>query len=143
MSASQGASDKLAYVNDAGHAIMKVDNTSQVSFNDNRNSVRITTNDRYAVGSLWLVDMVHVPFGVWNSIRMSKLSFKLTYPDKSVLFGLHGGQRRQIGRREVKLIRLKALTKSRTIKCLFILNPYVCFSLHATLEDSSYSDIMS
>ena len=43
---------------------MKVDNTTAVPFNDKRNTVRISTKDRFAVGSVWIADMLHVPFGV-------------------------------------------------------------------------------
>ena len=57
-------SSKLAYVNDAGNAIIKVDNTTKVSYGDNRNSVRITSNDRFAIGSVWIADFLHVPYGV-------------------------------------------------------------------------------
>ncbi|KAF8067625.1 glycoside hydrolase family 16 protein [Lyophyllum atratum] len=57
----------LAYVNTAGNAVLKVDNTHNVEFNQKRNSIRITTQAAYAVGSLWISDMVHIPFGcsVW------------------------------------------------------------------------------
>ena len=43
---------------------MKVDNTTNVAFNQKRNTVRITTKDRFAVSSVWIADMLHVPFGV-------------------------------------------------------------------------------
>ncbi|KDQ62064.1 glycoside hydrolase family 16 protein [Jaapia argillacea MUCL 33604] len=67
VSSSQASSSKLAYVNSAGNAIIKVDNTTQVAYSDKRNSVRISTQDRYTVGSLWITEMLHVPFGcsVW------------------------------------------------------------------------------
>lgn len=67
VSADQAESLKLAYVNDAGNAIMKVDNISTVAFNQKRNTIRINTKDRYDVGSVWITDMLHVPFGcsVW------------------------------------------------------------------------------
>jgi len=67
VTASQAASQRLAFVNSAGNAIMKVDNTTNVAFNQKRNTVRITTKDRFAVGSVWIADMLHVPFGcsVW------------------------------------------------------------------------------
>ncbi|KAF5380159.1 hypothetical protein D9615_006142 [Tricholomella constricta] len=57
----------LAYVNRAGNAVLKVDNMHNVAFNQKRNSLRITTQAAYAVGSLWITDMVHIPFGcsVW------------------------------------------------------------------------------
>ncbi|KAF8886573.1 glycoside hydrolase family 16 protein [Infundibulicybe gibba] len=57
----------LAYVNSAGNAVLKVDNTHDVQPLQKRNSVRITTQQAYAVGSLWITDMLHIPFGcsVW------------------------------------------------------------------------------
>lgn len=80
---------------------MKVDNTSQLTFNQNRNSVRVTTKDRYAVGSLWLVDMVHVPFGV--SVVLHNFAFRiLTALSYSVRYGLPGGRKHRTGRRVAK-----------------------------------------
>ena len=64
MGASQAAQDKLAFVNDAGNAIMKVDNTTKVNFNDKRNAIRISTKDQFTVGSLWVADILHIPYGV-------------------------------------------------------------------------------
>jgi hypothetical protein len=64
VTASQAASQQLAFVNPAGNAIMKVDNKTNVAFNQKRNTVRISTKDRFAVGSVWISDMLHVPFGV-------------------------------------------------------------------------------
>ncbi|KAI0632998.1 concanavalin A-like lectin/glucanase domain-containing protein [Trametes polyzona] len=59
----------LAFVNDAGHAIIKLDNTSFVPFNFKRNSVKIVTHDFFPVGSVFLFDALHLPFGcsVWPS----------------------------------------------------------------------------
>ncbi|KIJ63767.1 glycoside hydrolase family 16 protein [Hydnomerulius pinastri MD-312] len=64
---SQAASQGLAYVNSEGHAIIKVDNTTNVPLGQNRNSVRITTQDAYDIGSLWIIDLNHIPYGcsVW------------------------------------------------------------------------------
>jgi hypothetical protein len=50
---------------------MKVDNTTNVAFNQKRNTVRISTKDKFAVGSVWIADMLHVPFGVSLSSRLS------------------------------------------------------------------------
>ncbi|EPQ53437.1 hypothetical protein GLOTRDRAFT_116915 [Gloeophyllum trabeum ATCC 11539] len=57
----------LAQVNSAGRAVLKVDNSSNVAYNQKRNSVRITTQASYGVGSLWIIDLVHIPYGcsVW------------------------------------------------------------------------------
>ncbi|KAI5476026.1 hypothetical protein MNV49_000498 [Pseudohyphozyma bogoriensis] len=53
----------LAYVNSAGNAIMKVDNATEISNGSNRGSVRIETQETYGVGSLWIMDALHVPYG--------------------------------------------------------------------------------
>jgi len=57
----------LVYVNNAGNAILKVDDVSNVAPNQKRNTVRITTQAAYNVGSLWIADIIHLPFGcsVW------------------------------------------------------------------------------
>ncbi|THV07260.1 hypothetical protein K435DRAFT_959858 [Dendrothele bispora CBS 962.96] len=67
LSESDAFSQGLAYVNSAGNAILKVDNTHNVQDLQKRSSVRITTKDSYAVGSLWIIDLRHIPFGcsVW------------------------------------------------------------------------------
>ncbi|KAJ7644452.1 glycoside hydrolase family 16 protein [Roridomyces roridus] len=45
----------------------QVDNTSTVPLNQKRNTVRISSKDEFEVGSVWIADMYHVPFGcsVW------------------------------------------------------------------------------
>src|ERR1700691_2184321 len=71
-------SQNLAYVSPQGTAIVKVDNTTNVPYNIKRNSVsgivlfehgdlltydkkvRITSKDIYPVGSLWIIDAVHM-----------------------------------------------------------------------------------
>ncbi|KAG6820615.1 hypothetical protein H0H93_014218 [Arthromyces matolae] len=58
----------LAYVDsNTNHAIIKVDNTSTVPYNEKRNTVRISTDDRYGLGTVWVADMLHIPYGcsVW------------------------------------------------------------------------------
>lgn len=65
VSASEAASSQLAYVdNQTNHAIIKVDNTSTVVWNYKRNSVRITSADLFPVGSVWVTDLYHIPYGV-------------------------------------------------------------------------------
>ncbi|KAI0354210.1 hypothetical protein OH77DRAFT_1405538 [Trametes cingulata] len=60
---------QLAYVNGAGHAIIKVDNTTFVPYNYKRNSVRITTQEYFPIGSVIVFDATHLPYGcsVWPS----------------------------------------------------------------------------
>ncbi|KIY52369.1 glycoside hydrolase family 16 protein [Fistulina hepatica ATCC 64428] len=65
---SLATSDKLAYVDSStNRAIIKVDNTSTVEWNYKRNTVRISSTDRFEVGSLFVADFYHVPYGcsVW------------------------------------------------------------------------------
>jgi hypothetical protein len=57
------SSANLAYINSAGNAIIKVDNTTDVQAGHKRNTVRIQTDELYGVGSLWIADMLHVPYG--------------------------------------------------------------------------------
>ncbi|KIP06881.1 glycoside hydrolase family 16 protein [Phlebiopsis gigantea 11061_1 CR5-6] len=60
---------RLTQVNTAGNAVVKVD-TSAVVWDNPRNSVRITTNDFFEIGTIFVIDVVHIPFGcsVWPSI---------------------------------------------------------------------------
>ena len=60
---SEAFSQRLAYVNEKNQVVMKVDNTSYVPLNEKRNSIRIESHDWYGVGSLWVVDIAHVPYG--------------------------------------------------------------------------------
>jgi hypothetical protein len=81
---SLATTDSLAYVDGNGKAIIKVDNTTNVAYNDKRDSVRltdgvkncqftyglqvrITTTNSFPVGSVFLLDALHVPYGcsVW------------------------------------------------------------------------------
>jgi hypothetical protein len=65
VSASEGLSAKLAYVDsNTNRAIIKVDNTSTVVYNEKRSAVRITSKDSYPIGSLWIADIYHAPYGV-------------------------------------------------------------------------------
>ncbi|KAH9858403.1 concanavalin A-like lectin/glucanase domain-containing protein [Lenzites betulinus] len=68
---------KLAYVNDAGHAVIKVDDTSFVPYNYKRDSVRISTQDYFSVGSVVVFDATHLPFGcsVWPSFWMKGMDW--------------------------------------------------------------------
>ncbi|KAN0087663.1 glycoside hydrolase family 16 protein [Tylopilus felleus] len=68
VSAQTALADQLAYVDPStSHAFIRVDNFTNVVWDNKRNSVRITSNDSFSVGSLWVTDMYHVPYGcsVW------------------------------------------------------------------------------
>ncbi|KDR80022.1 hypothetical protein GALMADRAFT_62843 [Galerina marginata CBS 339.88] len=61
---------KLAFTNDVGNAILKVDNSTDVAWGDKRDSIRITTKAAYGLGTIWIADIVHLPFGcsVWPAL---------------------------------------------------------------------------
>lgn len=69
LSAADAKQQQLAYVESSGNAIIKVDNKTVVPYNEKRNTIRIASKDSYGVGSVWIADMLHVPFGcsVWPS----------------------------------------------------------------------------
>ncbi|KZT66764.1 glycoside hydrolase family 16 protein [Daedalea quercina L-15889] len=69
VSQTNATSGKLAYVNSNGAAIIKVDNTTYVPYNDKRDSVRITTADYFEPGSVIIFDAAHMPYGcsIWPS----------------------------------------------------------------------------
>ncbi|KZT19023.1 glycoside hydrolase family 16 protein [Neolentinus lepideus HHB14362 ss-1] len=67
-SAAQSA--HLAYVDSSsGHAFIKVDNTTNVAYPNKRNTIEIYTEDFYPVGSVFIMDAAHLPWGcsVWPS----------------------------------------------------------------------------
>lgn len=65
VSAQNASTQHLAFVDSStNRAIMKVDNTSFVPWNEKRDSVRISTKDTFGVGTVWAVDLWHAPYGV-------------------------------------------------------------------------------
>ncbi|GAA5884533.1 hypothetical protein JCM16303_000015 [Sporobolomyces ruberrimus] len=67
---AEAQSKGLAYMNDAGNVIIKVDNSSDVAYGGLRDSVRITTDEAYGMGSLFVIDTLHTPYGcsVWGAM---------------------------------------------------------------------------
>lgn len=67
---TQATDQKLAFINGAGNAVIKVDNASDVLWNEKRNTVRITTQSAYDLGSVWIADVLHMPYGcsVWPAL---------------------------------------------------------------------------
>ncbi|KAK0230126.1 concanavalin A-like lectin/glucanase domain-containing protein [Armillaria fumosa] len=60
--------DNYVYVNDAGNAILKVDNSTDITdLGTDRNSVKLISQDLYPLGSLIVIDIIHMPYGcsVW------------------------------------------------------------------------------
>lgn len=97
---NQTNATNLAYVTNSGTAIIKVDNTSFVPFNDKRNSVRITTNDYFEVGTVWVIDAIHLPFGCSVcTLRPLGVSAKSVHSDMCRLcrYGRASGRRATTG----------------------------------------------
>lgn len=69
LSAENASTQRLAYIDSTtNRAIIKVDNTSFVPWNYKRNSVRISTKATYGIGSVFVVDLWHAPYGVSISL---------------------------------------------------------------------------
>ncbi|CAK9779454.1 hypothetical protein CC85DRAFT_266919 [Cutaneotrichosporon oleaginosum] len=64
--AAKGNSSVM-YLNDAGRFILKVDNTSFVPWNEKRYAPSLLTERAYPIGSVFVMDAVHMPYGcsVW------------------------------------------------------------------------------
>lgn len=84
--AKDNSSDLAFFDSNTGHTIMKVDNTSFVPFNEKRRTVRITSDDAYGVGSVFVFDVFHIPFGVSSMVFRLHHLYRLTLP-LSVLCG--------------------------------------------------------
>ena len=71
---------------------MKVDNSTYIPWNEKRNSVRIESRDWYGVGSLWIVDIAHVPYGCSVSPLNPSPSFPSVISWGPLRFGLQSGR---------------------------------------------------
>ncbi len=80
LSEQDAMSQQLAYVNSAGNVVLKVDNVTVGPVDDNfgRNSINITTTGTFYIGSLVIMDAVHMPFGVGSSITQPYSVRRLT-----------------------------------------------------------------
>ncbi|KZT64203.1 glycoside hydrolase family 16 protein, partial [Daedalea quercina L-15889] len=80
---TQAVAEQLAYVNDAGNAIIKADNTTNIPNQQKRDTIRVTSQDSFTIGSVFVIDATHLPFGcsVWPSIWTTDSDPKVTWPD--------------------------------------------------------------
>ncbi|KJA17743.1 glycoside hydrolase family 16 protein [Hypholoma sublateritium FD-334 SS-4] len=64
---ADAASKQLTFINGAGNAVVAVDNTTTLVAGPPGQAVRLTSLDSYGMGSLIIIDAVHIPFGcsVW------------------------------------------------------------------------------
>ena len=104
---------RLAYVNNQGNAIIKIDNTSFVPFNEKRNTVRITTKDFYDFGSLWIIDVVHLPYGCSVCFHSLGMHFPLTHSRINNRSGRPSGPKAPRGQTTAKSISSKLSTSCR------------------------------
>ncbi|KAI0088601.1 concanavalin A-like lectin/glucanase domain-containing protein [Irpex rosettiformis] len=91
----QASQTTLATVNAAGNAVMRVDNTSSLTFGDKRNSVRVSSQERYTVGSLWVADILHLPYGC--SVWPAWWSSAPNWPDGDTLEGVNQANMAHMG----------------------------------------------
>ncbi|KAG9218537.1 hypothetical protein CCMSSC00406_0001349 [Pleurotus cornucopiae] len=91
---SAATSQRLAFTNGAGNTIIKVDNSSTVVWPNKRNSIRLEGNEAYGVGSLIIIDIVHMPFGcsVWPAFWTRGTNGK--WPDVGEIDIIEGVNRR-------------------------------------------------
>jgi hypothetical protein len=59
----------LSFVNGDGNVVLKVDDTSFVPNGQKRNSVRLSSKDSFGLGTVWVLDAYHVPFGCRYVLR--------------------------------------------------------------------------
>ncbi|KAJ7258421.1 concanavalin A-like lectin/glucanase domain-containing protein, partial [Mycena haematopus] len=73
--AADASAESLAYINGAGNAIIKVDDVSTVLDVgiQYRKSVRLTSKAQFDIGTLFIIDALHMPYGcsVWPSIWLN------------------------------------------------------------------------
>ncbi|WVO18314.1 hypothetical protein L204_106029 [Cryptococcus depauperatus] len=57
----------LIYVNSENRIVLKVDNTTSVPYLEKRYSPKLYSRSRYNIGTVWVMDAVHLPYGcsVW------------------------------------------------------------------------------
>ncbi|EUC54841.1 glycoside hydrolase family 16 protein [Rhizoctonia solani AG-3 Rhs1AP] len=93
---SDAFSKKLAYVQDNGAVIMKVDDTTWVSAGGNRNSVRISSSKTYTKG-LFVLDVQAMPHGcgVWPAWWTVGSSWP-TNGEIDILEGVHNQESNQM-----------------------------------------------
>jgi hypothetical protein len=90
---SVATTQRLAYVNERNQVVMRVDNATNVASNDKRNSVRIESLDWFGVGSLWVVDISHVPYGCSVSLHAQPMPRFLSVTNRDCLrCGPHSGR---------------------------------------------------
>ncbi|KAJ7101950.1 concanavalin A-like lectin/glucanase domain-containing protein [Mycena epipterygia] len=72
---ADASAESLAFINPNGNAIIKVDNSSTVlsAGIQYRKSVRLTSKAQFSVGTLFVIDAIHMPYGcsVWPSIWLN------------------------------------------------------------------------
>lgn len=101
---ANATSKGLTSINAAGNAIIKVDNTTSLVAAPagtvvNRDSIRITSQDSYPLGTLILLDALHIPYGcsVWPSFWT--LGLQSTWPGSGeidIVEAINGMTRNQI-----------------------------------------------
>ena len=82
---SEAVSQRLAYVNEKEQVVLKVDNSTYISANKSRNSIRIESLDSYGVGTLWVADIAHMPYGCSVSLHAHSMPRFLSITNRGSL----------------------------------------------------------
>ena len=85
---SEAVSQRLAYVNEKEQVVLKVDNSTYISANKSRNSIRIESLDSYGVGTLWVADIAHMPYGCSVSLHAQPVQQFISITNRGVAVGL-------------------------------------------------------
>jgi len=142
--------ENLVYIDEHNRAIIKVDNIADVPWNEKRNSVfrhlsphranlkirqqiRITSHDFYRVGSLWIIDLTHLPYGC--SVGVSSHRVVSGQKKKLIIelwhrFGQHFGAKDHNGRIMAKSTSSKASTSWYSFSCSGVpMATWQCFDI--------------
>lgn len=90
---------------------MRVDNFTNLKFGDKRDTIHITSLDLFTVGSVWVADMLHVPYGVCL-FMFAELCEVYLSTNPSAPYGRPFGLPRLAGPLAAKLTRSKVSTTS-------------------------------
>ncbi|TIA74405.1 hypothetical protein E3P92_01213 [Wallemia ichthyophaga] len=91
----------LTYVNDAGNAIMRVDNFTDGSDDPSfgRNSVKLVSKDAFDIGSMVVMDASHLPYGesVWGAFwTLNNLSKQDDDGEIDIFEGVNGQESNRV-----------------------------------------------
>lgn len=54
-------SSRLTYISEHNTAIIKIDNSTRIPYNYKRDAIKIESTDTYEIGSVIVLDALHLP----------------------------------------------------------------------------------